>query len=215
MSPRRAPSRFISLRCCAAETVKKCYFLTKRLQSAARRICASTAHKFHTCSLRSIFSDAHVAGENDSTFFAPAGANSARLLTHAGLQLRPESFFPFVLSYFHNASARHMAFFAHSHKNVLILRKNMQIMQIAFQMLRKMLYFCREDMGRSARRFMGGRERKSGRNVGHMYRGSQHDLAAHGKRDPLPRAGRSRVRCLCGRIFRSGVHRDGRRTDDV
>ena len=27
------------------------------------------AHKFHTCSLKSIFSDAHVAGENDRTFF--------------------------------------------------------------------------------------------------------------------------------------------------
>ena len=27
-------------------------------------ICAPAAHKFHTCSLSSIFSDAHVAGEN-------------------------------------------------------------------------------------------------------------------------------------------------------
>ena len=27
------------------------------------------AHKFHTCSLKSIFSDAHAAGENDRIFF--------------------------------------------------------------------------------------------------------------------------------------------------
>ena len=58
--------------------VKKYYFLTKGLQSAARIICAPPAHKFHTCSLRSIFFAAHVAEENDWTFFAPAGANSTR-----------------------------------------------------------------------------------------------------------------------------------------
>ena len=40
-------------------------FPTKGLQSAARRICAPMAHKFHTCSLSGIFSAAHVAGEND------------------------------------------------------------------------------------------------------------------------------------------------------
>ena len=45
--------------------VKKYYFLTKGLQSAAHIICAPPAHKFHTCSLRSIFFAAHVAEEND------------------------------------------------------------------------------------------------------------------------------------------------------
>ena len=59
---------------------KSTTFLTKRLQSAARIICAPPARKFHTCSLSGIFSAAHVAGENDWTFFAPAGANSTRSL---------------------------------------------------------------------------------------------------------------------------------------
>ena len=62
------------------KAVKKYYFLTKGLQSAARIICAPAAHKFHTCSLRSIFFAAHVAEENDQTFFAPAGANSTRFI---------------------------------------------------------------------------------------------------------------------------------------
>ena len=62
------------------EAVKKDSFLTKGLQSAARIICAPPAHKFHTCSLRSIFFAAHVAEENDWAFFAPAGANSTRFL---------------------------------------------------------------------------------------------------------------------------------------
>jgi hypothetical protein len=53
-------------------------FPTKGLQSAARRICVPVAHKFHTCSLSSIFSHAHVARENDFTFLPPAGANSTR-----------------------------------------------------------------------------------------------------------------------------------------
>ena len=48
-------------------------FPTKGLQSAARRICVPVAHKFHTCSLSSIFSHAHVARENDFTFLPPAG----------------------------------------------------------------------------------------------------------------------------------------------
>ena len=60
------------------EAVKKDSFLTNGLQSAARIICAPPAHKFHTCSLRSIFFAAHVAEENDWAFFAPAGANSTR-----------------------------------------------------------------------------------------------------------------------------------------
>jgi hypothetical protein len=50
------------------------------LQSAARIICAPAAHKFHTCSLRSIFFAAHVAEENDWAFFAPAGAKATRFL---------------------------------------------------------------------------------------------------------------------------------------
>ena len=37
------------------DPVKKYYFLTKGLQSAARIICAPAAHKFHTCSLSGIF----------------------------------------------------------------------------------------------------------------------------------------------------------------
>ena len=78
------------------KAVKKYYFLTKGLQSAARIICAPQAHKFHTCSLRSIFFAAHVAEENDWTFFAPAGANSTRffdkltmglLCEHGGIPL--------------------------------------------------------------------------------------------------------------------------------
>ena len=52
--------------------------MTKGLQSAARIICAPTARKFHTCSLRSIFSAAHVAGENDFTFFRRAGGETLR-----------------------------------------------------------------------------------------------------------------------------------------
>ena len=53
-------------------------FPTKGLQSAARRICVPVAHKFHTCSLSSIFSHAHVARENDFTFLPPAGAKATR-----------------------------------------------------------------------------------------------------------------------------------------
>ena len=59
-------------------TVKKYSFLTKRPQSAARIICASAAHKFHTCSLRSIFFAAHVAEENDRTFFRRASGERLR-----------------------------------------------------------------------------------------------------------------------------------------
>ncbi|OUN24855.1 hypothetical protein B5G37_05585 [Pseudoflavonifractor sp. An85] len=49
------------------------------LQPAARIICPAWEDKFHTCGLRSIFFAAHVAEENGFHFFAPAGANSARL----------------------------------------------------------------------------------------------------------------------------------------
>ena len=48
-------------------------FPTKDLQSAARIICVPAAHKFHTCSLSSIFSHAHVARENDRNALPPAG----------------------------------------------------------------------------------------------------------------------------------------------
>jgi len=44
------------------------------LQSAARIICAPPAHKFHTCSLRSIFFAAHVAEEMIGLSFAAAAA---------------------------------------------------------------------------------------------------------------------------------------------
>ena len=53
-------------------------FPTKDLQSAARIICVPAAHKFHTFSLRSIFSHAHVARENDFTFFAACGRQTLR-----------------------------------------------------------------------------------------------------------------------------------------
>jgi len=61
-----------------AEAVKKYYFLTKGLQSAARIICAPAAHKFHTCSLSGIFFAAHVAEENDRTSFRRRGGETLR-----------------------------------------------------------------------------------------------------------------------------------------
>ena len=54
-------------------TALSVYFDWFYIQSAARRICVPMAHKFHTCSLRSIFSHAHVARENDFTSLPPAG----------------------------------------------------------------------------------------------------------------------------------------------
>ena len=48
-------------------------FPTKGLQSAARIICPSVTDKFHTGSLRGIFSHAHVARENDFISLPPAG----------------------------------------------------------------------------------------------------------------------------------------------
>ena len=53
-------------------------FPTKGLQSAARIICAPMAHKFHTCSLKSIFSAVHAAGKNDCIFFAACGRQTLR-----------------------------------------------------------------------------------------------------------------------------------------
>ena len=38
--------------------------MSKKLQSAARRVCPPQADKPRTCSLRGVFPDAHVAGEN-------------------------------------------------------------------------------------------------------------------------------------------------------
>ena len=81
----RAPSGARSL-----EAVKKYYFLTKGLQSAARIICAPAAHKFHTCSLRSIFFAAHVAEENDWTFFRRFGGETLRGSLTSCTAARPE-----------------------------------------------------------------------------------------------------------------------------
>ena len=60
---------------CAGEICRKTLrvFPTKGLQSAARIICVPMAHKFHTGSLRCIFSHAHVARENDFISLPPAG----------------------------------------------------------------------------------------------------------------------------------------------
>ena len=66
------------------DPVKKYYFLTKGLQSAARIICAPAAHKFHTCSLSGIFFAAHVAEENDCTFFHRTGGERLRGFGQAG-----------------------------------------------------------------------------------------------------------------------------------
>lgn len=54
-------------------------FPPKGLQSAAHRLCTPMAHKVHTCSLKSIFSHAHVVRENDCTFLPPAGGGAARV----------------------------------------------------------------------------------------------------------------------------------------
>jgi hypothetical protein len=59
-------------------------FPTKGLQSAARRICVPPAHKFHTCSLRSIFSAAHIAGKNDWIFFRRSGGETLRGFSLSG-----------------------------------------------------------------------------------------------------------------------------------
>ena len=60
---------------CAGEICRKTLrvFPTKGLQSAARIICPSVTDKFHTGSLRGIFSHAHVARENDFISLPPAG----------------------------------------------------------------------------------------------------------------------------------------------
>ena len=70
--PRFLPGRF-------AESVKKYYFLTKGFAAGLQRTrCPPEADGAHVCRPRSIFFAAHVAEENDRTFFAPAGANSTR-----------------------------------------------------------------------------------------------------------------------------------------
>ena len=53
-------------------------FSTKGSQSAARIICPPMAGKFHTGSLRSIFSHAHVAAENRSSCFRVCGRETLR-----------------------------------------------------------------------------------------------------------------------------------------
>ena len=60
---------------CAGEICRKTLrvFPTKGLQPAARIICPSQTDKFHTGSLRCIFSHAHVARENDFISLPPAG----------------------------------------------------------------------------------------------------------------------------------------------
>ena len=59
-------------------------FPTKGLQSAARRICVPPAHKFHTCSLRSIFSAAHIAGKDDGISFRRSGGETLRGFSLSG-----------------------------------------------------------------------------------------------------------------------------------
>ena len=57
------------------ETVEKVALATfsSRKQSAARRIHPPQADESHTCGLRSVFSEAHVPGENGSHFFRACG----------------------------------------------------------------------------------------------------------------------------------------------
>ena len=71
---RVVPQRFVFRLCLLGETKaifltgeKTSFFLPKGLQSAARIILPQAA-KFHTGSLRGIFSHAHVARENDLIF---------------------------------------------------------------------------------------------------------------------------------------------------
>ena len=54
---------------------------SSRMQSAARRICPLQADKSHTCGLRSVFSDAHVAGENRFQFFRACGRELCETLS--------------------------------------------------------------------------------------------------------------------------------------
>ena len=48
------------------------------MQSAARRVCPPAADKTHTCSLRSVFPDAHAAGENRSQLDSRLRARTLR-----------------------------------------------------------------------------------------------------------------------------------------
>lgn len=66
----------------------------------------------------------------------------------------------------------------------------MPIVQSTCKFAAEMLYFFHEGTERAARCSARGREITSGRSIEYMYRGPQHDLAAHGERDPLPGAGR-------------------------
>ena len=53
------------------------------------RLAAAHAPCAHVCEPSGIFSAVHAAGENDRNFFAPAGANSARLLERSSRAGRP------------------------------------------------------------------------------------------------------------------------------
>ena len=57
----------------------------------------------------------------------------------------------------------------------------MPIVQSACKFAAEMLYFFHEGTERAARCSARGREITSGRSIEHMYRGPQHDLAAHGE----------------------------------
>ena len=58
---------------------KKYYFFDKEICGlTAAHALSAEADGAHVCRPRSIFFAAHVAEENDWTFFAPAGANSTR-----------------------------------------------------------------------------------------------------------------------------------------
>jgi len=46
--------------------------------------CGAPAHKFHTCSLRSIFSAAHIAGKDDGISFRRSGGETLRGFSLSG-----------------------------------------------------------------------------------------------------------------------------------
>jgi hypothetical protein len=50
----------------------------------AQNLCAAAAHKFHTCSLRSIFSAAHIAGKDDGIFFRRSSGETLRGFSLSG-----------------------------------------------------------------------------------------------------------------------------------
>ena len=68
-------------------------FPTKGSQSAARIICPSVTDKFHTGSLRGIFSHAQVARENDCNFSRLRTRTLRGVLTRVRRGVRPRRFF--------------------------------------------------------------------------------------------------------------------------